>query len=61
MCFSTSRVHKLRYWNWDGERIIHESIVKSSRPPIGSQRGNYDVDVCEFLMSECRCLFNAST
>ncbi len=39
MCFSTSRVHKLRYWNWDGERIIHESIVKSSRPPIGSQRG----------------------
>ena len=52
MCFSTSRVHKLRYWNWDGERIIHDSIVPSSRPPIGRQRGNYDIDVREFLVTE---------
>ncbi|TCV90627.1 transglutaminase domain-containing protein [Sulfurirhabdus autotrophica] len=52
MCIENSRVHRLRRWNWDGERIIHESIVPSSRPVVGQLTGGYDIDVREFLVSE---------
>ncbi len=52
MCFANSRVEGLRSWNWDGERIIHDSIVPSSRPVVLRQTGWYDIDVREFLVSE---------
>jgi hypothetical protein len=52
MCFSNSRLKRLRRWNWDGERIIHESIVPSSRPVVMQQKGWYDIDVREFLVTE---------
>ena len=39
-------------WNWDGESIIHESIVPSSRPVVMQQKGWYDIDVREFLVTE---------
>jgi hypothetical protein len=52
MCFSFSKVHHSSKWNWDGERIVHDSIVPSSRPPVGKKDGNYDIDVREFLVSE---------
>jgi hypothetical protein len=41
-----------RKWNWDGDRILHEEIVPSSRPPIGRKSGAYDIDVREFLVTE---------
>jgi hypothetical protein len=52
MCFSFSKVYQTSNWNWDGERIIHDSIVPSSRPPVAHRKGNYDIDVREFLVSE---------
>lgn len=52
MCFANSRVNGLRRWNWDGERIIHDSIVPSSRPVVMQQTGWYDIDVREFLVSK---------
>ncbi|MDE2366986.1 MAG: transglutaminase domain-containing protein [Betaproteobacteria bacterium] len=52
MCFANSRVNGLRSWNWDGERIIHDSIVPSSRPVVMRQTGGYDIDVREFLVSK---------
>ncbi len=52
MCLGNARVQGLRRWNWDGERIIHESIVPSSRPVVGRKTGGYDIDVREFLVSE---------
>ena len=52
MCFENSRVNGLRRWNWDGERIVHESIVPSSRPVVMQQTGWYDIDVREFLVSK---------
>lgn len=52
MCFSFSKISRSHNWNWDGERIVHESIVPSSRPPVGHSKGNYDIDVREFLVSE---------
>ena len=52
MCFTTSRVDHLSKWNWDGDQIIHQAIVPSSRPPVGYRTGGYDIDVREFLVSE---------
>lgn len=52
MCLSFSKVYQTSSWNWDGERIIHDSIVPSSRPPVAHRKGNYDIDVREFLVSE---------
>lgn len=56
MCFANSRVNGLRRWNWDGERIIHDSIVPSSRPVVMQQTGWYDIDVREFLVSKDNAL-----
>ena len=52
MCFSFSKISQSSRWNWDGERIVHDSIVPSSRPPVGHKDGNYDIDVREFLVNE---------
>lgn len=51
MCF-TNTCKNYNQWNWDGEQIIHETIVPSSRPPVGHTRGGYDIDVREFLTCE---------
>ena len=48
MCLQASRIENLNRWNWDGERIVQDTIVPSSRQPIGSKR-EYDMDVREFL------------
>lgn len=51
MAYST--IKGLNRWNWEGDEIIHESIVPSSRPIVGEAKGSgYDIDVREFLISE---------
>lgn len=54
MCFTLSKIAPHGRWNWDGDRIIHESIVPASRPMPGSPRrkSSHDIDVREFLVSE---------
>lgn len=51
MCLTTSPIKNWKEWNWDGDIIIHESVVPSCRPAVDSNK-NYDVDVREFLVSE---------
>lgn len=51
MCFSNAYSNH-RQWNWDGEKIIHDSIVQSSRSPVGHRGHQNDVDVREFLVSD---------
>ena len=52
MCFASSPVRDLSRWNWEGDHIIHECIVPSSRPVVGYLRGHaYDIDVREFLIT----------
>lgn len=41
-----------RRWNWDGDRIIHDAVVPSSRPVVGRRSGGYDIDPREFLVTE---------
>jgi hypothetical protein len=53
MCLTQHTVASLTKWNWDGDEIIHESIVPSSRPIVGTrQKKQYDIDVREFLVSD---------
>jgi hypothetical protein len=53
MCLAYSRITGLARWNWDGDEIIHESVVPSSRPIVGQgDETSYDIDVREFLVSE---------
>jgi len=52
MCLSKPIVRWPRRFNWDGDRIVHEAIVPSSRPVVGRRSGGYDIDVREFLVSD---------
>ena len=52
MCLTKPIVRWSRRFNWDGDRIVHEAIVPSSRPVVGRRSGGYDIDVREFLVSE---------
>lgn len=52
MCLPNSRIRRSRRWNWDGEYIIHDSVVPSSRPVVKRQKGSYDIDVREFLVTQ---------
>jgi hypothetical protein len=52
MCLTTSRIIGIHKWNWDGDRIIHDSVVPSSRPVVGFRYGHsYNIDVREFLVT----------
>lgn len=53
MCLAISSIRNLPRWNWEGDRIVHECIVPSSRPVIGytKKKQSYDIDVREFLIT----------
>jgi len=53
MCFDSKNIKDLHHWNWDGDVIIHDSIVPSSRWVVGyPESKEYDIDVREFLVSD---------
>lgn len=53
MCLYHPRISDFGKWNWDGDRIIFDSIVPSSRAPVGRRSmKEYDIDVREFLVTE---------
>lgn len=53
MCFAENKIKNLNQWNWDGDVIIHNPIVPSSRPVVGYSSGHmYDIDVREFLVAK---------
>jgi len=53
MCFTQSNLIGMSRWNWDGDEIIHDSSVPSSRTVAGSNsKKDYEIDVREFLVSE---------
>ncbi len=57
MCLSPTNVHGLSGWNWDGDYIVPVPIVPSSRPVVGEpNKGQYEIDVREFLVSDRNAL-----
>jgi hypothetical protein len=56
MCVAPSPVRRLADWNWDGDVIVHNPIVRSARPVVGRPRPQYDIDVREYLVTEHNAL-----
>jgi hypothetical protein len=53
MCLSHPVAKGLNRCNWDGDEILFDAVVPSSRRPIGRTRGAaYDIDIREFLVTE---------
>lgn len=53
MCLQTTNIKGLSNWNWEGDQIVHDCIVPSSRPVVGIPgKRKYDIDVREFLVTE---------
>ena len=52
MCLSKTKWIGLRKYRWDGDVIVHECIVPSSRPAVGAKGKEYDIDAREFLVTE---------
>src|SRR5512143_1952624 len=48
MCLHGIQIEGLNRWNWDGDEIVQETIVPSSRAAVGSNR-EYDLDVRSYL------------
>jgi Transglutaminase-like superfamily len=54
MCFDAQNIKDLHHWNWDGDVIIHDSVVPSSRWVVGYPETSreYSIDVREFLITD---------
>ncbi len=55
MCLIQSNIRGLEKYNWEGDIIIHDSTVPSSRPVVGfpaTKKYEYEIDVREFLVTE---------
>jgi hypothetical protein len=50
MCLQNTVIYSPR-WNWDGDRIVPETIVPSGRPVVGGRK-QYLADVREYLASD---------
>ena len=51
MCLISGTIANISKWNWDGDHILHDCTVSSSRNVIGSRK-KYPLDIREFLVSE---------
>ncbi len=53
MSFARPKISSTIRWNWDGDRILHECVVPSSRPVAGyGNSRRYEIDVREFIGSD---------
>ena len=48
MCLQTSSVKPWDSWNWSGDEIVHEPIIRASRLVPGTKK-RYAIDIREFL------------
>lgn len=51
MCFTLSRVKTTGAWNWEGDEIVYDPIIKGGRR-IPDTRKTYDLDIRSFLLTE---------
>lgn len=58
MCMDPSPVVGLSRYNWDGQDVVFNPIVPSSRPVVGGKR-SYAIDVREFLVTERNAVIRA--
>ena len=50
MCLSASNVKAAAQWNWEGDTIIHDPIIRACREVLGTKK-RYDIDIRDFVIS----------
>jgi hypothetical protein len=50
MCLSASNVKAAAQWNWEGDTIIHDPIIRACREVLGTKK-RYDMDIRDFIIS----------
>ncbi len=48
MCLTSTKVRHFRRWNWDGDQISPDTVIKAMRKTPNT-RERYDIDIREFL------------
>lgn len=48
MCLSSSNIRSSTQWNWDGDLIVHNSIIPAARRIPGTRK-QYEIDIREYL------------
>ncbi|MCY2958248.1 MAG: hypothetical protein NT107_14580 [Planctomycetota bacterium] len=51
MCLTRKRQLDLERWNWEGDLIVHDSVVPTSRPLPGHKAKDYPTDIRKFLIT----------
>jgi len=51
MCLTDSDIQSLQKWNWDGDHIIFNPVIDSSRCVPGTEK-RFDTDIREFLSNK---------
>ena len=51
MCLSASNVKAAAQWNWEGDTIIHDPIIRACREVLGTKI-RYDIDIRDFITSK---------
>lgn len=57
MCFTLSKVKTTGKWNWEGDEIVHEPIIRASRK-VPNTATQYDIDIREFLLTKDNAVVN---
>jgi hypothetical protein len=52
MCLTRKRQLDLERWNWEGDLIVHDSVVPASRPLPGHKAKDYPTDIRRFLLTK---------
>ncbi|AXS80048.1 transglutaminase family protein [Dechloromonas sp. HYN0024] len=56
MCFKQSKIIGLNDWNWDGDHIMFNTVLKSGRPTVAKPYKQYPMDVREYVATENNAL-----
>lgn len=60
MCIILSNIKGNSQWNWDGDSVAFDTIIKAMRyvPEVGVSKQRYDIDIREFLTSQSNALMH---
>ncbi len=51
MCMRMTQVRPHQCWNWGGDEIVHNPIIKAQRIIPGTDQGHYEIDIRQFISS----------
>jgi len=60
MCLHHPLIGGTARWNWDGDRIVFDTVFPSGRPPVGRSRPSYRMDIREYVVSQNNAMMKAT-